>query len=227
MAKRQYLAVGQWRHGLAGELGIRLFQCDPGTGSMTLCDWACPEITAGQLCVDESGDTLYVAEEVGHVEGNLGGGAYVHAFRLEKDGKLVHLNRARTVSPYPCSLALTKSGKYLLVSHNADKEHVTKIRRLAGGGFASETVYDDAALALFRMEEDGAIGAIKDVFVAPSGGVNNPRAVFEGGNDINAWAGMMSHLHCVAASPDGQFSRSVIWAWGSFTPSVWMNRQGN
>jgi len=205
MEKKYYAIAGQWRPGQVGALGIKCYRYDPDTGCLDLIETVRGDITAGQLCVDTKRNMVYVVDEIGHIRGDLGGGAYVYAFRMDTEtGKLTLVSEKRSLAAYPCYLCLDPTGKYLLVSHNSDREHVTKITQREDGSFTSEIVYDDAALVMFRVNDDGSLDDICDLSITPSGGMGNPRAkVMARDGKIAATVGVMSHLHSVSRNADG------------------------
>ena len=203
MKIKYYAAAGQWKHGLAGQLGIKMFQYFPESGEMKLIENVQKDITPGQILVNEKKGIIYAVDEVGSNPADPGGST-IYSFRIEPEtGKLLPLNKKRTLGAYPCYISLDAGGEYLLVSHNGDHEHVTKIIKNEKGEFSSETVYDDAALVLYRVNRDGSLGDICDVSIPSNGGMQNSRAeILAEGSGINACVGVMSHLHSVTCNAD-------------------------
>lgn len=204
--KQYYAAVGQWRGGYTGKLGVKIYRYDLGSGQFEPVTIAGEDIAAGQIAVDAERGMIYAVDEKGNLPGDLGGGSYIYAFRIDgSTGALTLSGKQRSLSPFPCCLCLDPLGNYLFVSCNSDKQHITKMRQLPDGSFTSETVYDDAALLMFRLKEDGSLGELCDLSIPPNGNALE-RALPSGGQGkgILAHAGIISHLHSVMCSPDGK-----------------------
>ena len=206
-----FAAVGQRMPGGSGPLGINLYRMDGRSGALTFEENVLPEITAGELLADGKRDLLFAVNETGELRDPPESGAGIYSFHLDRMHRhLELLGQQKTLLPYPCYLCLDQSGKYLIVSHNGDKNHVTRIRPLADGSFTSDTVYDDAALIVFQVLPDGKIGRICDAAVAPAQGMSGKLAIRPGAPEgITASTGVQPHLHCVAQSPDGLLTVAV------------------
>lgn len=177
MSEKYYAIAGQWGYNQTDPMGITTYKYKPETGDLELIETVCSDVVSGQLCVDTERNIVYVVDEIGHIKGDLGGGGYVRAFHIDSDtGKLTLINGKRSLSPEPCYLCLDVSKKYLLVCHCADPFHVTKIRRLEDGSFTSDTVYDDTALVLFRVNDDGSLDDICDISITPGCGATTPNS---------------------------------------------------
>ena len=195
MGRKVYAIAGHWGYVQTDPMGITSFRYNEESGELEPLETVREDIISGQMCIDETRGMIYVVNEIGHIRGDLGGGGYVHAFRIDPEtGKLEHVSERRTLSPEPCYVTLDASGAYLLVSHNSDPYHVTKIQKKENGEFTSETVYDDTALDLFRVNEDGSLGELCDVSIMPCCGAADPRSE----SYVHPVSGHIMHIHVIS-----------------------------
>lgn len=197
--------VGNWGF-TDGPKGITTYNYDQRTGEWHLIRTVRPDISAGQLCVNPENGMVYCVDEVGHQHGDLGGGGYVNAFRFEPEsGELTFVNERCSLSPEPSYICLDKTGRFLVVCHCCDPFHVTKISE-KNGKFFSETVYDDCALVLFRINEDGSIGEACDIAITKGAGMLHPDAQYDIDPTTNhiQLTQVISRQHSVIQSPDGE-----------------------
>ena len=175
MKKKYYAIVGCWGYDQEEAMGITTYEYDMESGELNLIETIRPDIVSGSVIVDPVRKVVFISDEIGHVKGDLGGGGYVRSFRIDPDtGKLTLLSEQRTLSTEPCYMCLDSTGNYLLIAHCADPFHVTKIRQLSDGSYTSETVYDDTALVMVKIKEDGSLGDICDVAVTEGCGATGP-----------------------------------------------------
>lgn len=206
---KTYVYVGNWSFQAkpAKGKGITIYEYEPESGAMTLIETICPDVAAGQLYLDAAHGILYSNDECGERRGEIGGGGYVLAYRIDPEtGRLTLINRRDSLSPEPSYLCLDKSGRYLAACHCADPWHVTRIVNREDGSFANEVLFDDTALVLFRIEEDGSLGEVCDVSLTPGTGGKDPRSQV----NVDPVSGhiqlveVISRLHSVVASPSGE-----------------------
>lgn len=88
MSKKVYAYVGNWGFAPAPK-GISAFEYDMETGSLELIETIREDIAAGQLYLDDENRILYSVDECGERRGEIGGGGYVLAFRIDPDRKSV------------------------------------------------------------------------------------------------------------------------------------------
>ncbi len=206
---KTYVYVGNWSFEAKPEKGkgITVYSYEPEDGSLTLLETICPEVAAGQLYLDEEDGILYSNDECGERRGEVGGGGYLLSFKIDPEtGKLNFLNMKDSLSPEPSYICLDKSKKYLVACHCADPWHVTKIVQNEDGSFTNEVLFDDTALVLFRVNEDGSLGDVCDVAITPGTGGRGEHSEV----NVDPVSGHMqliqviSRLHSVVASPDGE-----------------------
>lgn len=198
--------AGHWGFGDSPK-GISTYNYDVESGEWSLIETVRQDIAAGQVCVNTENNLVYCVNEVGNQRNDLGGGGYIEAFKMDPEtGKLTFVNEKRSLSCEPCYITLDDSGRFLLVSHCADPFHVTRIIRNEDGTFDSATLYDDCALVMFEVNDDGSIGDVCDVSITPSAGMKHPNAKM----DIDPTTGhiqltqVISRQHSVVQSPSGK-----------------------
>lgn len=206
MSRKVYAIVGNWGFAPAPK-GITSFLYEPEKGSLELIETIRPDIAAGQLCLDAEKRILYAVDECGERRGEIGGGGYVLAFKIDgTTGRLELMNMKDSLSPEPSYLCMSKNKKYLVACHCADPFNVTKIIRKEDGSFANEVLFDDTALVMFPILEDGSLGDPCDVFITESAGGRGPnsqRNIDPVTNHVQLIE-VISRLHAVVASPDGE-----------------------
>ncbi len=207
MSQKTYTFVGNWGFAPAPK-GISTFLYDEESGNLELIETIRQDIAAGQLCLDAENKVLYASNECGERRGEIGGGGYVLAFRIDTEtGKLTLINEQQSLSPEPSYLCMTKSKKYIMACHCADPWHVTKIVRNEDGTLGNEVLFDDTAVVLFPIEEDGSIGTPCDAMLTEGTGgkgVNSRHSVDPVTNHIQL-VQVISRLHAIIGSPDGSF----------------------
>lgn len=116
--------------------GVYAFAVDPADGSMTKIDvGAAPDPTF--LAISPATRTLYAGSHSVVFEG--GPGAGVTAFRIGADGRLNRLNAQRIAHPHVTTVALDRTGRFLLVASSL-------------GG----------AVSALPIAADGRLGAVSD-----------------------------------------------------------------
>lgn len=207
MSDKIYAFVGNWGFAPAPK-GISSFKYDEKTGGLELIETIRQDIAAGQLCLDAEHKILYAVNECGERRGEIGGGGYVLAFKIDAaTGKLTLINEQESLSPEPSYLCMTKSKKYLIACHCADPWHVTKIVKHSDGTLENKVIFDDTALVLFPIREDGSIGDPCDALITEGTGGKGPNSqknVDPVTNHIQL-VEVISRLHAVIGSPDGSF----------------------
>lgn len=204
-----YVYVGNWSFEAkpAKGKGISIFEYLPENGDLKLIETICPEVAAGQLYLDAERGILYSNDECGERRGEIGGGGYLLSFRIDrKTGKLTLINQKDSLSPEPSYLCLDKSRKYLVTCHCSDPWHVTRIVKCPDGSYTNEVLFDDTALVMFRVNEDGSLGDVCDVAITPGTGGKGEHSQV----NVDPVSGhiqlveVISRLHAVLASPSGE-----------------------
>lgn len=206
---KTYLYVGNWSFQAKPSKGkgITIFEYMPETGDLKLIETIRPDVAAGQLYLDAEHKILYSNNECGERRGEIGGGGYLMAFSIDPEtGKLTLMNEKESLSPEPSYLCLDKSGKYLVTCHCSDPWHVTKIVKRPDGSYTNEVLFDDTALVMFRINEDGSLGEVCDVAITEGTGGKGENSQV----NVDPVSGhiqlveVISRLHAVLASPSGE-----------------------
>lgn len=207
MSKKVYTIVGNWGFAPAPK-GISTFHYDMEDGTLEAIETIHPDIAAGQLCLDAERMVLYAVNECGERRGEIGGGGYVLSFSINPEtGKLTLMNEQASLSPEPSYLCMSQNKKYLITCHCADPWHVTKIVQHEDGSYSNEVLFDDTALVLFPIREDGTIGPPCDVLITEGTGGKGPnsqRNVDPVTNHIQM-VEVISRLHAVIGAPGKNF----------------------
>lgn len=149
------------------------------------------DLSSGAQALDEEKCIAYVCDERGNRRGEIGGGGYVLAIQIDsKTGKMEIINERESLSTEPAYICLDKSKRYVLVVHHCDRGYATKITKDADGRYTSTVQFDDAAVVLFPVMEDGSLGDACDVMIMKGDGVpgEHPQA----------------KLHSIVADPSGE-----------------------
>ena len=188
MEKKLYAVIGGWGF-RGGVRGLSTYVCDPQTSELTLVDSKFPNIAVGNQFYDKKNGILYFTDERKDKREQKGGGGYLCAASV-REGIMDMISEKPSLLPNPSYVCLDRSGQYALVSHHVTDSYVTRLVRHEDGTYGSETIFDQAALVLFRVEPDGRLGEVCDDYTteAPEGSLNRP----------------VSHQHYVAADPTGE-----------------------
>lgn len=187
--KKMYAVVGNFGFH-PNPKGIQVYSYDPATANMELVYTGFDEVRGGHISVDKERKVIYLVNEWPDQRGQTGGGGYLLALKVDPEtGNLKLIDEKPTLSAEPCYTYLDKSKRYFVVSHHADKSHVTKIVRTSQG-FTSMSVFDDAGLVLFRLNDDGTIGEVADIALTPGNTSVPPHT--------------NSHHHSVLPDPSGE-----------------------
>lgn len=159
-----------------------------------------------ESCLEAGPSRGNVCYEAGNLRNEIGGGGYIMAFQLdEKTGKLSFINEQESLSPEPAYVYLDKSERFLVVCHHADPFHVTKVVKNPDGQYASQTLFDDTALVLFELNEDGSIGRAADVDITPGDGKGpDSQQLVDPTTGHIQMIQVISRLHSAVASLDGK-----------------------
>ena len=190
MNGKSYSLVGNFGF-TPGPKGVSVFKYKPDTADFEFVNTFFEDVNAGHQYVDEERNIVYLVNECGSRREELGGGGYVMALRFDTEtGELSLINEKESLAPSPSFFCLDKSKRYALVSHHCDHGFVTKIRKKKGTGFYSETCFDDCALVLFHINEDGSLGEVSDVHITKGNGSKSRHPI--------------AHQHSVVAEPSGE-----------------------
>jgi 6-phosphogluconolactonase len=189
MSKKMYALVGNF--GFApGPKGLQVFNYDPATAGMELIESVFDDVNVGHQSIDAARNIAYIINECPSLRGQTGGGGYLMAVKIDPaSGKLSLINEKPTLSADPCYTSLDGTGRYILVSHHTGYGFVTRIVK-SEKGYLTESFFDDTALVLFRINEDGSLGDVCDISLTSEDKTSGP----------HTW----SRQNSVIASPTGE-----------------------
>lgn len=186
MGKKIYAVVGGWGF-RGGVRGLSTYRCDPATSKLSLIEAKFPDLAVGNQFYDANRGIVYVTDETKDQRGRKGGGGCLCAVKIDRDsGTMELLSQQRSLLSNPSYVWLDRSGRYALVSHHVTDSYITRLVRNENGGYSSQTLFEQAALVLFPVMEDGSLGKACDAYITEA-------------EDKE----LISHQHCVIADPSG------------------------
>lgn len=192
MNTKSFCYIGNWGKDSAS-IGYTICSYDAEKGTLAPLGTAYEGLSVGAHVVDTEKGLLYTADEKADYPGmRQGGGGEVHCFAI--DAATGHLMRVSSLPSYGAMAsyaARDARGEFLLVTNHGSRNYVTHVVREENGSYRQEVLHDDATMALYRLNTDGSIAGVCDVYYA-SGSGPAPQQV-------------MPHLHSVVGSPDGSF----------------------
>lgn len=177
-----YAVVGSFAMKTGVQKGFTVFSYEEESGELRRLGWYETEKNIGQRLVDLKKDCVYLTSE----DRTLNGGS-VLSIRIQKeDGSVKKVDEICTCANQPSYFTMDPSGRYGIIPHHASDQYALETFRQAGG-FCTRRHFDEAALVLLRLNEDGTFGKICDIVSEKdSEGIKN------------------SHLHSAAFSEDGE-----------------------
>lgn len=171
--KKMFALVGNFGF-KPGPKGLSIYRYNPSTAKMEWIETAFEDANVGHQSTDDEQNIVYLVNERPSLRGQTGGGGYLMAIKIDPlTGKASLINEKETLSQEPCYTCLEKSKQYILVSHHADFGFVTKIVQTEKG-YSTKIYFDDTALVLFPINEDGSLGDACDVALTPGDGAPGP-----------------------------------------------------
>lgn len=139
------------------------------------------------LCFNHDKTVLYCVNETNRFAGCNGSGGGISAFLVKENGKFMKRNDSISYGSKPSYITVSQDQKYLFVTNHGSHSTVTcHYIPDEEGRFVLQRGFDDASLAVFRINEDGSIGSLLDLKVFENHGY-----WCHGGGQST------SHLHCV------------------------------
>lgn len=165
---KTYAYLGSFNYDKAE--GLSVCSYDAKAGTFELKQTLNLDINAGSL--EFNGDLLYATDErQGNPEMGGQGGGRVFTFKINPvDGSLTELSRLHTLVANPASVVLDSHKKYLIVSHFAIDEPITKIIKDVTGEYHAVTEFNDTTINLYKLNDDNTPGECVDVLKLPTAG---------------------------------------------------------
>ena len=195
MEKKMHLYISRWSFKI-GAPGLSLFAFDGETGEMTFVRHLDESLSLGCSMVDREKQVLYVVNECDLFPETPMNTGRVYSYKIDpQSGNLTLLNRQETWCPFTSYVNTDATGQYLVTSNHSWPNFITKLERDETGQIRPVVSHTDSIVNLFRLNEDGSIGAMLDYYRHPTDGklhlslLGRPH---------------IPHPHCMMRSPSGK-----------------------
>lgn len=178
-----YAVAGSFAMKTGVQKGFTVFSYEEEPGELCRLGWYETEKNIGQRLVDQKKDCIYLTSE----DRAWNGGSVMSVRIQEEDGSVRKLDEIHTCANQPAYFAMDPSGRYGIIPHHASDQYALETFRQHDGTFGARCHFDEAALVLLRLNEDGTFGKICDIVSE-----NDP----EGRKN--------SHLHSAVFSENGE-----------------------
>lgn len=182
--------------------GITALDVSHDGRKLTTVDRVSKPLEAGYLVYAPSTRTLYAVDErKTDGRGPAGPRASVHALSVSpRDGSLTWLNSQTAPGPNPTFLSVDEDRRILLCANHGGFDHVEHVVR-TDNGWTVLYLYDDSAVLLYELGQDGTVGRLRDVQVMNGHGTD-PNSSPQAGGHGQASA----HAHSVVIDPSGRYA---------------------
>lgn len=162
MLNNQYALLGSWRwYDCDDDCGLTVCKCSQD-GELEPVKNYFPRVAVGSPVLISKNKNLYFVDETKHTEDRRNEGGYAYAAKL-KGTDIELINRIKTYTSNPCYCVLDKTEKYMIVVHHGSTRSIAiKLKKDKNGKVTNELTYDDAAVELIRINDDGSLGEIVD-----------------------------------------------------------------
>lgn len=159
---KTFALVGQWGwYTKTGSAGITVCEYQEN-GEFKKINNYFPSVKVGSPVIKSNKDVLYFVDEECDTDDIRHEGGYIYSAKFNK-GNLELINRIKTHSTNPCFITMDEKQEYLLVCHHASgRSFVSQMYKDDKGKVCNRVLYDDAAIELIEINEDGSIGDIVD-----------------------------------------------------------------
>lgn len=186
-----YAYIGSWVPYMRNDpAGITIAEYTPETGVFRPLQHILPELNCGAFCLDKERGVLYCTNERTEVPDKTLGGQ-VFALKIDSEtGILSELSCSPSFGQLPSYCAVDGSRRFLIVSNHSGRNAIMKTVLGPDGHFQIVREYDETAVVLFPLDEEGRIEPPCDI-VRHTGHGALP-------NQQNP------HAHCVKSDPSGR-----------------------
>lgn len=148
------------------EGGISIFQYSEPDGMLHFLKTQYAEVSSGFIFIDQKNARLFSVNERIECDGVPGG--QVLCFKIDPlSGDLSLMSRAYTHTVLPCYLHFSERSSQLLVCNHAKRDWCLKLSCAADDTVCGKKIYDDAALEVFDVMQNGTLCGPKSFWVAP------------------------------------------------------------
>lgn len=165
---KHYAVIGSWDwDGSETQKGITVCTVNEKTGGLSSFRNYLPDVKCGSTPETGKDSIIYFVEERKELRGRkTGGGGYVYAARIDEKGRAEIISERQSMAVNPSYCCLDESGRYLIaVHHTSTRDSATVLKKNSRGRVMQEIISDDAAVVLFRINEDGTVGDPVDFHV--------------------------------------------------------------
>jgi 6-phosphogluconolactonase len=190
-SSRVYAYISAWTKladGAGGGGGIHVFTVNMNDGSLRHVSSVADGLNAGYICISPNWRFLYATDERKNYGGKAGAGGGVSAFAIDPaSGSLTLLNFQPSMGAFPAYICVDETGmRVVTANHGSSWDLLTRVVKNYAG-FEIANVYDDSTVAMFPVEQNGALGRACDVAVLDRG------------------YGYAAHAHSVNFDPGNRF----------------------
>lgn len=186
----------------SGSGGIEVFEIAEGGKAITALNNGVEEPKyAGFLAYAKNKKVLYAVDERKDSGRNEKVPTTVMSFAVDTaTGALKLINKQPTVGCSTASVCVSPDEKYIYTATHGKFDCVIKVVETADGHFVNQFVYDDSNVAMYPVDETGAIQPCCDCFQFTGHGMD-PNGSPQGGGHSQA----SPHAHIVVVDPSGKF----------------------
>ena len=184
--------------------GIDVFEIAPDGSAITKVEGAGvapnPQY-AGFLAYAPKKGVLYSVDERKDAGRNDKNPTCMYAFKVDQTtGKLSFINKVPTLGCSTASVCVGPDEDNIYTCSHGKFDHVIKVVETTDGKFVNQFVYDDATIAMYPIDAEGAIQEAKDCVVLTGHGMDPCPSPQAGGHSQSN-----SHAHIVVLSPSGKY----------------------
>lgn len=194
-----YVGIGDGPNGG----GIDVYEVAPDGSAITKLDGGVapnPQY-AGFLAFAKDKKVLYSVDERKDAGRNDKNPTCMYAFKADPEtGALTFINKVPTLGCSTASVCVGPDEKCIYTCSHGKFDHVVKVVETTDGKFVNQFVYDDATIAMYPIDEAGAIQEAKDCVVLTGHGMDPCPSPQAGGHSQSN-----SHAHIVVLSPSGKY----------------------
>ena len=165
MEKNKLAVIGSWDwDGSDTQKGITVCRVNEKTGKLSGFANYLPDVKCASTPDAGKDNIIYFADEQKAPAGRkTGGGGKLYAAKINEKGKAEIISEVPSLGVNPSYCCIDASGKYLIaVHHTSSRDSATVLKKNRKGEVVQEIIYDDAAIVLFELNEDGTIGKPAD-----------------------------------------------------------------
>lgn len=159
---KHYVYVGTWGNRENGGYGKGIYslEMDAETGALTLLETLDVE-EPSVLTVAPNGKYVYAINELTKgLDGGYGFGGGMTALAVKEDKTLSVINKVSALGNIPCYLEIDPTGSYVLAAIHSGFGMTLDVVRNPMGGLAPIAKYDQAGVAMFKVQEDGGLEGV-------------------------------------------------------------------